>query len=447
MTNWIKCPKCRAEVGVPDDSNSDVLCPRCQEPVLVANQDPVTLWNPRIKANSSLEEIATPSEASSTRTSRGIPQLLTFLLLSALTFCIVLYCMAPSIRRVPSPAAAERPKVQVSSEIDQLSEMSVLDDAIRKNPSSAVAFHDRGVAWLRRREFDKAIADLSQAIELAPDNPAAFSNRGYCLIQKKQYDNAIQDLTSSIQLAPRAATAYLNRGAAYLKKGDSGSAIADYSEAIRLDPYWPPPHFYAGCILLDMRSFDKAIDSFTHVLELDPTHILARLDRGFAWLKLREYDKAIDDATEVIRQEQGMAPAFQIRGLAYYSKRVFDKSVLDLSEGIRLRSHQDTDNPLGIWLDAQTLASTARILGARPEEKYRDGKQAILWASRACEIAEWKQPGYIETLAAAYAETGDFDRAVALQTKAIETCPDADSKERGRLVLRCFQDKKPLRDP
>jgi tetratricopeptide (TPR) repeat protein len=403
--------------------------------------------NPEIEANSNLEEIATPSEAGSPSTSRGIPKLLAFLLLSALTFCIVLYCTAPTLKKVQSLVVNERPKVQEASKTDQVSGMSVLDDAIRKNPSSAVAFHDRGVAWLGRREFDKAIADLSQAIQLDPDNPAALSNRGYCLIQKKQYDKAIQDLTSSIQLAPRVATAYLNRGAAYLKKGDTGSAIADYSEAIRLDPYSPPPHFYAGCILLDMRIFDKAIDSFTHVLELDPTHILARLDRGFAWLKLREYDKAINDATEVIRQEQGMAPAFQIRGLACYSKRVFDKAVLDLSEGIRLRSQQDTDNPLGIWLDAQTFASAARILSARPEEKYRDGKQAILWASRACEMAEWKQPGYIETLAAAYAETGDFDRAVGLQTKAIETCPDEDSKKQGRIVLRYFQDKKPLRDP
>jgi tetratricopeptide (TPR) repeat protein len=413
----------------------------------LAGPDPEARWNAGEEANSSLEVTASAKEATPSSKSRGILKILAFLLLSAFTFFAVLYCIAPSTKKVHSPAANERPNVQEASKTDQVSEMSVLDDAIRKNPSSAVAFHDRGVAWLRRREFDKAIADLGQAIQLAPDNPAALSNRGYGWLQKKEYDRAIQDLTTSIQSDPNDAIPYLNRGAAYLRKGETGKALEDYSEAIRLDPNSPPTYFYVGCILLDLRSFDKAIELFTHVIKRDPTHIFARLNRGFAWLKLREYDKAIDDATEVIRQEQGTAPAFQIRGLACYSKRVFDKAVLDLSEGIRLRSQQDADNPLGTWLDAQTLASAARILGAHPEEKYRDGNQAILWASRACEMAEWKQPDYIETLAAAYAETGDFDRAVALQTKAIETCHDEDSKERGRLVLRYFQDKKPLRDP
>jgi len=38
---------------------------------------------------------------------------------------------------------------------------------------------------------------------------------------------------------------------------------------------------------------------------------------------------------------------------------------------------------------------------------------------KACELSKWKEPHYIEAVAAAHAETGDFDEAVKYQTQAI----------------------------
>ena len=52
MTTWIKCPKCRGEVGISDNSDTDVLCPRCREPVLLVDPETKTRWMPGKAAHS-----------------------------------------------------------------------------------------------------------------------------------------------------------------------------------------------------------------------------------------------------------------------------------------------------------------------------------------------------------------------------------------------------------
>ncbi len=61
----------------------------------------------------------------------------------------------------------------------------------------------------------------------------------------------------------------------------------------------------------------------------------------------------------------------------------------------------------------------AWTLATCPEEKFRDGKQAVEEASKAVELTHNKQGEFVDTLAAAYAEAGDFDKAVEQQQQAI----------------------------
>jgi tetratricopeptide (TPR) repeat protein len=67
-----------------------------------------------------------------------------------------------------------------------------------------------------------------------PDDAAACLQRGNAYFKAGEWDKAIAEYDKAIQLQPDLAEAYYNRGIAYLSEGDSGSAIADLKKCIEL---------------------------------------------------------------------------------------------------------------------------------------------------------------------------------------------------------------------
>ena len=86
----------------------------------------------------------------------------------------------------------------------------------------------------------------------------------------------------------------------------------------------------------------------------------------------------------------------------------------------------------------------AWLLATCPEARYRDGRHAVELATKACELSEW-QYNHVDTLAAAYAEAGDFEQAVRWQQMAIEMASDSGRDDyRSRLAL--YKSGKPYRE-
>ena len=97
-------------------------------------------------------------------------------------------------------------------------------------------FYNRGIAYAKKSQYDRAIADFNQAIRLDPDSIFALNNRGAAYARKGQYDDAIADFNEAIRINASYAITYNNRGIAYAKKGQYDRAIEDFDQAIRFDP-------------------------------------------------------------------------------------------------------------------------------------------------------------------------------------------------------------------
>jgi tetratricopeptide (TPR) repeat protein len=97
-------------------------------------------------------------------------------------------------------------------------------------------FYNRGIAYAKKSQYDRAIADFNQAIRLDPDSIFALNNRGAAYARKGQLDDAIADFNEAIRIDASYAITYNNRGIAYAKKGQYDRAIEDFDQAIRFDP-------------------------------------------------------------------------------------------------------------------------------------------------------------------------------------------------------------------
>jgi eukaryotic-like serine/threonine-protein kinase len=95
---------------------------------------------------------------------------------------------------------------------------------------------------------------------------------------------------------------------------------------------------------------------------------------------------------------------------------------------------------------AATLNAMAWLMATAPEENSRNGKRAIELATKACELSDFQDSQILDTLAAAYAEAGDFENAVTWAKKSLELAPDGTSNEELAKHLEAFKARRPWRE-
>ena len=107
----------------------------------------------------------------------------------------------------------------------------------------AVAFHNRGLAYYHKKEYDRAIEDYDHAIRLGLKDSDSFYHRGLAYFEKNDYNRAIQDFDEALKLNPDSVAALQKRGWAYETKNDYDQAIRDYDRAIKFTTrLWPSVH-------------------------------------------------------------------------------------------------------------------------------------------------------------------------------------------------------------
>ena len=184
----------------------------------------------------------------------------------------------------------------------------------------------------------------------------------------------------------------------------------------------------------DVVLYEDAIDYFSAEIRRDPSNWSAYSTRGLLWTNRGEYDKAIADYNEIIHIAPDSPWGYLARGFTWIHKKQFDNAIQDFEEAIGKAPK-----------DFRLYNNLAWIFATCPEPKFRDGKRAVELATEACEMSEWEYAFCLDTLAAAYAECGDFNKAIPLQEKANILYPDEENKRKGNERLSLYHQAKPYR--
>ena len=157
------------------------------------------------------------------------------------------------------------------------------DEAIRLEPQNAVAYFNRGTAYLHQgiedlasKKFEHAIeafievvADYDEAIRLDPEYADAYGSRGVAFVYLEKYERAIEDYTEAIRFEPRAARAYEGRGYAYAYLEKYERAIEDYTKAIRIEPQTAELYAARAVLHHELGAPQQSMQDWETACELD----------------------------------------------------------------------------------------------------------------------------------------------------------------------------------
>lgn len=96
---------------------------------------------------------------------------------------------------------------------------------------------------------------------------------------------------------------------------------------------------------------------------------------------------------------------------------------------------------------ALARSDRAWIYATCPDPAFRNGKQAVEDSNAACRIDSWDNWDYIDTLAAACAEAGDFEKAVKMEQKAIRKLRASEAVKSAQERLALYHGHQPYRMP
>ena len=262
----------------------------------------------------------------------------------------------------------------------------------------------------------------------------ACNRRGEVLADQNRNEEALADFEDAINLNPQRWQALHNRAVCYAMQGDYERALADFDRTIEIKPDYANARFNRGEIYYEQGEYRRAIDDYNQAIRLSPRDSAAFNSRGHAYYKLKDYRQALRDYTDAIRMDPTNAAAYTNRGDAYADKADFAKASSDYRAAIRI------DPALG-----RAYQSAAWLLATCPVDRFRDSKLALEAAQKAIELDGEDDYRYLDTLAAAYANAGDFRQARELQTKVVSLAPPAEA-ERYQRRLALYEADRPYRD-
>ncbi len=302
---------------------------------------------------------------------------------------------------------------------------------------------DRAMYLEKQQRLDEAIEAWEKVLEIKPNDGMAQENLGAVLLLKGRPAEATQHfnrarearLRQALDTDPNRAETHNALGLVLLASGRAQEAVLSFRKAVALKPAFAEAHCNLGSALAATGDPDGAVTEFHEAIALDARDAPAYYQLGLALEKRGDADGAMAQWRKALRIHPDYTEAHDALGDALYRRGDVAGALEQWLQAVRLQPG-----------DVQRLRETAWVLATSPQAPVRNGNEAVSLATRAVNLSGRNDPAILDTLAAAYAEAGEFDYAVAAERRALAVVGDGRAKpEAMRNRLRLYESRKPFR--
>jgi len=241
-----------------------------------------------------------------------------------------------------------------------------------------------------------------------------------------------------VEIDPGYAEAHYNLGVTLGRLGRGAEAVAHYQRAIALRPDMPEAHNDLGNALLEQGRWDEALGQYREAVRLDPANAESLSNLGMVEGQRGQVAAAIGNYQASLALRPDNADAHGNLGTLLGRAGRWAEALASFEKALALQP-----------ASPQALNNLAWLLATCPEPLLRDGRRAAALAAEADRLSPVADPNGLDTLAAAYAEAGDFSLAVATADRALTlaTAGNLPFVEDIRGRLRLYQAGSPYHEP
>jgi tetratricopeptide (TPR) repeat protein len=234
---------------------------------------------------------------------------------------------------------------------------------------------------------------------------------------------------ASAKLKPESAASHFNLGTALTLAGRLTEAIGEYERALRITPDYAVAHNNLGDVFASQGKLDAAMDQYRESLRSDPTNAMTHNNLGNALLRRGNVSEALRHLSEALRINPAYADAHYNMGRMFQDDGEIREAIGHFQRAVQLEPD---------W--APALSALAWLLAVAPDASLRDAAEAGRLAERAADLTGRRDAAALDVLAAAYAASGLFDRAIQTAEAALRLTPSAslarEIQSRGELYKR-----------
>jgi len=231
--------------------------------------------------------------------------------------------------------------------------------------------------------------------------------------------------TAQHHIRSRDVTRLLQEGVRLRFAHQDAKALERFQAAARRSPRDEHPHLMLGALYLREQQFDKAIQEYSEAVRLSPGAPEAQLALGVAYRMKGDLGRAQQAFESALGKDPTTADGQRLLADLYADQKLFAEAVRHYKQALQIEPQSAESHNNLAWLYATC-----------EDPKWRDPRSALEHARQAVELTQWKEAGFIDTLAEANYASGSYQEAVRIQLLALQLDPQDPELEEHMLRYR-----------